>query len=370
VLLVAAGLLLRSFWQMQAVSWGIEAKQMVSMRIGLPVDKTGDSTVAYKALLDKLEHEPGFEAVGMSFDRVGISWWQGSFAPDTQAFTKPEDMPKTSFHSVNPGYFQALRVPILHGRTFTDDDNPKSRGVVIIDANIARTWFPDGKPVGRKIKFGRSGSEAEIVGVVGAVKTNGPEAAPGVDIYLPQLQASTNNVFALIRTRLPASTAIAAVRRIVRSIDPTLPVTDLATMEDVVDRASLGRRFPLIIICAFAGLALTLAAIGIYAVTSFAVAQRTREIGIRMALGSEAQAVVALLMRQSAVPIVIGLAVGLAGGTALAFAMRTLLFGIPPLDLATFLLVPLVLSAIAGLACWLPARRAARVDPIITLRAE
>lgn len=370
VLLVAAGLLLRSFWQMQAVSWGIDAQQMVSMRVGLPAGSTGDYLVPYKTLLDQLEHEPGFEAVGTSFDRVGISWWQGPFAPDTHAFAKPEDMPKSSFHTVNPGYFHALRIPVMQGRAFTDDDNEKGRRVIIVDANLARTWYPEGGAVGRKMKFGRNGGEAEIVGVVGPVKSNGPEAAPGVDIYLPALQVMTNNLFVLVRTRLPAGTAIAAVRRIVRGIDPALPVTDLATMEEVVDRAAAGRRFPLLIICAFAGLALTLAAIGIYAVTAFAVAQRTREIGIRMALGSEAGAVVALLVRQGAVPIAIGLAIGLAGGTALAFAMRTLLFGVAPLDLATFLSVPLVLSAIAGVACWLPARRAALVDPIITLRAE
>jgi putative ABC transport system permease protein len=369
VLLVAAGLLLRSFWQMQAVSWGIDAQQVVSMRIGFPASHT-DYLAVHRTLLDKLEHEPGFEAVGLGFDRVGVSWWQGMFAPDTQAFAKPEDMPKCSFHTANPGYFHALRIPVLKGRAFTDDDNEKGRPVVIIDANIARTWFQDVDPVGRKIKFPRGGNDAEIVGVVGAVKSNGPEAAPGVDIYLPIFQAPENNVFASIRTRLPTSTVTAAVRRIIRSIDPTWPVADIATMDAVVDRASVGRRFPLIIICAFAALALTLAAIGIYAVTSFAVAQRTREIGIRMALGSEPRAVVALLMRQGSVPIVVGLAIGLAGGTALAFAMRTLLFGIPPVDLATFLAVPLLLSAIAGVACWLPARRAAAVDPIITLRAE
>lgn len=369
VLLVAAGLLLRSFWQMQAVSWGIDAQQVVSMRIGFPANHT-DYLAVHRTLLDKLEHEPGVEAVGLSFDRVGVSWWQGMFAPDTQAFAKPEDMPKCSFHTANPGYFHALRIPVLKGRTFTDDDNEKGRPVVIIDANIAHIWFPNVEPVGRKIKFPRGGSEAEIVGVVGSVKSNGPEAAPGVDIYLPIFQAPQNNVFALIRTRLPASTVTTAVRRIIRSLDPTWPVADIATMDAVVDRAAAGRRFPLIIICAFAGLALTLAAIGIYAVTSFAVAQRTREIGIRMALGSEPGAVIRLLMLQGAVPIVAGLAIGLAGGTALAFAMRTLLFGVPPIDLATFLLVPLVLSAIAGVACWLPARRAAAVDPIITLRAE
>jgi putative ABC transport system permease protein len=370
VLLVAAGLLLRSFWQMQAVSWGIDAQQVVSMRIGFPASHNTDYRAAHRTLIDKLEHEPGFEAVGMSFDRIGVSWWQGAFAPDTQAFAKPEDMPKCSFHTANPQYFRALRIPVLKGRAFTDDDNEKGRAVAIVDANVARTWFPGVEAVGRKIKFPRGNSDAEIVGVVGAVKSNGPEAAPGFDIYFPLLQVPQNNAFALIRTRLPAGTATAAVRRIVRSIDPAWPVADIATMETVEDRAAVGRRFPLLIICAFAGLALTLAAIGIYAVTSFAVAQRTREIGIRIALGSEPRAVVALLMRQGGVPIAAGLAIGLAGGTALAFAMRTLLFGIPPVDLATFAVVPLFLTAVAAVACWLPSRRAAQVDPIITLRAE
>lgn len=370
VLLVAAGLLLRSFWQMQAVSWGIDAHGVVSMRIGFPAKRGTDYLALHRTLLDRLEHEPGFESVGMSFDRVGVSWWQGAFIPDTQAFTKPEDMPKCSFHTVNPTYFRTLRVPLLKGRAFTEADDEHGRPVAIIDTNIARTWFPDVEPVGRKLKFPRGGDGVEIVGVVGAVKTNGPEAAPGVDVYLPLLQAPQNNAFALIRTRLPPITVITAVRRIVREIDPSWPISDIATLDVVEDRAAVGRRFPLIIICAFAALALTLAAIGIYAVTAFAVAQRTREIGIRIALGSEPRDVIALLMRQAAVPIVIGLALGLGGGTALAFWMRALLFGIPPVDLATFLVVPLFLTAIAALACWLPSRRAAGIDPIITLRTE
>ena len=371
VLLVGAGLLLRSFWQMQGVSWGFNAARLVSMRVGLAAPGQPVNVATYRALLDKLEHEPGFESVGANFDRIGISWWNGAFAAQGEVYPNRDDMPKCSFHTVNPGYFATLGIPLLQGRAFNADDGEKGRPVAIVDANLARRHYPDGA-IGRKLTTGSNvgGGEVEIVGVAGAVKSNGPEAAPGADIYFPGEQMLTSNVFVTIRTKLSPVVTVAAVRRILREIDAKLPLTDIATMDEIVTRAGINRRFPLIVICAFAGLAIVLAAIGIYAVTAYAVTQRTREIGIRMALGSEAQAVIGLLVRQGFVPILIGLGVGLAGGTGLAFAMRSLLFGIPPLDLATFLLVPFTLAAIAAAACWLPARRAAKVDPIVTLRAE
>jgi putative ABC transport system permease protein len=371
VLLVGAGLLLRSFWQMQGVSWGFNSARLVSMRVGLAAPGQPVTVATYRALIDKLEREPGFESVATSFDRIGISWFQGAFAAPGEVYTNRDDMPKCSFHPVSPTYFATLGIPLLRGRTFNVDDHEKGRPVAIVDANLARRHYPDGA-VGKKLTTGSNvgGGEVEIVGVVGAVKSNGPETMANADIYFPAEQMLTPNLFVTVRTKLSPAVTVAAVRRILRDIDAKLPLTDIASMDEIVTRAGINRRFPLIVICAFAALAIVLAAIGIYAVTAYAVTQRTREIGIRMALGSEAQAVIGLLVRQGFVPILIGLGVGLAGGTGLAFAMRSLLFGIPPFDLATFLLVPFILAAIAAAACWLPARRAAKIDPLVTLRAE
>jgi putative ABC transport system permease protein len=373
VLLVGAGLLLRSFWQMQGVSWGFRhAPRLVSMRVGLvPPGQPATLAANYRALLDKLQREPGIESVATNFDRIGISWWNGAFAAQGESYPNRDDMPKCSFHTVNPAYFDTLGIPLVQGRAFSADDNEKGRPVAIVDGNLARRHYPDGA-VGKKITTGSNfgGGDVEIVGVVGPVRSNGPEAAPSVDIYFPAEQTLIANMFITVRTTLAPPVAVATVRRLLREIDAKLPLSDIATMDEIITRAGINRRFPLIVICCFAALAIVLAAIGIYAVTAYAVTQRTREIGIRMALGSEAHAVVRLLVRQGFVPILIGLGVGLAGGTALAFAMRSLLFGIPPLDLATFLLVPLALALIAAIACWLPARRAAKIDPIVTLRAE
>jgi putative ABC transport system permease protein len=380
VLLVAAGLLLRSFARMEAVSWGFEPSRVLSMRVGFYSQRYASAATllsTYQKLQTELAAESGFESVGLSNDLIGNGFVTAPFVPEGQVFRTRSETPVGNRHGITPSYFQTLGIKLLQGRSFTPDDNQNGRPVAIVDAPLARTFFPNGQAIGKRIlppanpnNPPNPNAALEIVGVVNDVKTNGPEAPPSFDIYTPLAQTPFLSVFVTIRTRLTSVACVAAVRRVLGGIDPTAPVANIEPMEQVMARPALGRRFPLILIGAFAGLALTLASIGIYAVVSYSVARRTREIGIRMALGAQTHGAVGLILRQSAVPIGVGLVCGLGGSAGMALAIRRMLFEVSPFDAVTFAAVPALLAVIALLACWLPARRAARVDPIIALRSE
>jgi predicted permease len=375
VLLVAAGLLLRSFWRMQAVSWGFEPSHLMSMRVALLDPRFASPATKqsiYNRIQNRLSSEPGFESVALGHDRIGRPWapnW--AFVPEGHTYRNRSDMPVANGHFVSPGYFKTLGIPFIKGRPFTPQENQNNRLVVIVDATLARKYFPGGDAVGKHFFTSWTSvnptDPVEIVGIVGDVKSNGPEAA-STDFYFPITQDITPTTYIYVRTQLPLATCVAAVQRVVAEIDPSVPVSDVATMDAVVARPALGRRFPLILIGAFAGLALFLAAIGIYAVVSYSVAQRTREIGIRMALGAQASDVTRLIVRQGAVPIAIGLTFGLCASAFMAFAIRKMLFEVPPFDAVTFTAIPALLAVIAVFACWLPSQRAARIDPVVALR--
>ena len=376
VLLVAAGLLLRSFWQLQAVSWGFKPAQVISARVAF-MDKRYDGNPArlafYRALLDKLQAVPAFAAASTSFDRIGQSWIHLPFTAEGHNYARTDDAPQANYHmEVSPLYFQALGIPVIQGRVFDSTDTETSPPVVVVDTALARHYFPAGQAVGKRIKLPLFGTtvEAQIIGVVGDVKADGPNASGKPDLYVPFTQFPWNSLFVQIRTPVGVATAGAAIKRIVGEIDAGVPVTELASMEQVVAKPAEARQFSLGLLGAFAGVALLLAVIGIYGVTAYSVAQRTREIGVRMALGARPEAVVGLVLGQSFRPIALGLGFGLGGSVLAAFAMRQMLFGVAPLDGPTFLAIPLLFSLVALLACVVPARRASKVDPIIALRAE
>ncbi len=376
VLLVAAGLLMRSLEKMQAVSWGFNPAQVVSARVAFLDDRYRENSarlIFYRTLLEKLEAVREFDSVGTSLDRIGQTWVHLPFVPEGQTYPKPEDAPQASFHlCVSPGYFHALGITLLQGRAFTPADDQKSGRVVIIDEAMARRFFPGRPAVGQRISFQTPGGDqwAEIIGVVASVKSDGPVVESLPDIYLPFPQIPWNNFFVHVRTQLDVATTGEAIKRIVHGIDGDVPVTDLASMEQVTAKPSDLRKFPLRLLSVFALLALALAAVGIYAVTAYGVAQRTREIGVRVALGAQPREIVTLVLRQGFRPIAVGLVVGFAASAVTAFAMRKLLFGVAPLDAPTFAFIPLLLAVIALVACWLPAHRATKVDPIVALRAE
>lgn len=374
VLLIAAGLLLRSFWQMQNFSWGFKPEQVITARVGFTSGRYQDPNVqrlTYRMLLDKLALQPGFESVSGSFDRIGFTWIHLHFMPEGHVYPTPQDAPEGRYRIISPGYFRTLGISLLQGRDFTLADNEKSAPVVIIDAELAKRFFPDGQAVGKRLKLELGEHPwAEVIGVTAAIKSDGPDQTVRPDLYLSFPQFPMDSLFVQFRSSLGLATAETALREAVANIDSGISIVDLASMDAVVARPANARRFSLGLLSSFAGGALVLAAIGIYAVTAYGVAQRKREMGLRMALGAQPQEIVRLVIWQSLRPVVVGVFVGFIASIVLAIAMRSLLFGIAALDVQTFILVPLPLVAFAFFACWVPARQAAQVNPMIALRAE
>ncbi|MFT3828126.1 MAG: ABC transporter permease [Opitutaceae bacterium] len=374
VLLVAAGLLLRSFWKTQSFAWGFDPSHVVTARVGFTSERYREPQTQlafYRALLDKLAEQPGVEKSAASFDRNGFTWIHLRFTPEGHEYPKPQDAPEARYRIVSPSYFDLLRIRLVQGRGFAESDDERSRPVAIIDADLARRFFPDGQAVGKRVRLAMGEPVwAEIVGVAASVQSDGPGQTVRPDLYIPFAQRPMDSLFVQVRTTLGAANAGETIRKVVQSLDPQLPVVDGSSMEQVVARASDARRFPLKLIGAFAVLAVILAAVGIYAVTSYGVVQRTREIGVRMALGAQPSETIGLIMRQSFRPIAFGLLLGLAGSVVVALSMRTLLFGVEALDGQTFALMPLPLVLAGVLACWLPARCATRIDPLLAMRAE
>jgi Acidobacterial duplicated orphan permease len=376
ILLVAAGLLVRSLAQMEAFSWGFRPQNIVSARVAFLEERYATDTARvnfYRTLRDQLLAAPGIEAFGTSLDRIGTSWINLPFTAQGETYPNPGDRPPANYHIISPGYFDAVGLALQHGRNFSPDDDLDAPRVAIVDSNLARRHYPAGDAVGKTITVvtPEGDTPIEIVGIVGAVKFDGPAAAASrPDIYFPYLSFPQNNFYVHVRTPLAVGAAEALIKKAVREIDADIPVTDVASMEQVTAAPAAARRFPLGLLGGFALLALTLAAVGIYAVTKYSVTQRTREIGVRMALGAQPRSVISLVLQQGFRPIAIGLVVGLLGAALTAFAMRKLLFDVAPLDLPTFALVPLLLLATATLACLLPARRATRVDPLTALRTD
>lgn len=374
-LLVAAALLLRSFEKIQSASWGFEPAHVVSARVVFMDDRYREDSarlVFYRQLLRKLEELPGFESIGTCLDRIGESWIQLPFAPEGQAYATPADMPQASYHLVSPDYLRTLGIPLLAGRGFTVADNETAGRVAIIDANLAQRYFPGANAVGKRIQLSWFGGNqwAEIIGITGVVKSDGPSAPARPEIYLPFAQAPWNNFFVHARTPLSQAAVVASLKQVLREIDSDIPLSLIATMDQIVAGPGNARRFSLGLFGGFALLALILASVGIYAITAYGVVQRTRELGIRLALGATPSSVVRLMCWQGLQPVALGLGFGLAGATCTAFAMRRLLFGISPLDTPAFLFVPLLLATIATIACWLPARQASKTNPLTALQAE
>lgn len=375
ILLVAAGLLLRSLEKMKDVSWGFNPTQVVSARVTFMEERYNTleaQRLFIRTLLEKLEAVPGFEAVGLGLDRIGQSWIHQGFAPEGHTYAIPSDAPQASYHFISPDYLQTMGITLLQGRAFTRADNENSDGVVMIDAALAKKFYPDGQAVGKRIGIYRPQGIhwPEIVGIVAVVKSDGPVAESRLDIYRPLLQVPFSSCYINVRTSMGVAAAGEMFKQAVWQIDASVPIAHLTGMDQVVDQPGDARRFPLGLLGVFAMLALLLAGLGIYAVTAYGVAQRTREIGVRMALGAAPVSVVRLVIKQGFRPIALGLIIGMVGAVFTAFAMRSMLFGIEPLDLPTFVVIPLVLTGFALVACWLPARKAARIDPLIALRAE
>jgi putative ABC transport system permease protein len=291
-----------------------------------------------------------------------------AFTPEGFTGT-PGEKPVAEVMSVSSDFFQVLQTPVMRGRVFNEADNGRNP-VVVVDQNTVQRIWPNQNPIGKRILVGAGGPMSTVVGVVGNIKTDSFDAPDALHIYIPIYQRTGPAMAIFLRTGQEPGVLGDVLRRQVRKVDPDLPLFGIRSMEEVVARSLAQRRFQLEAIGAFAVVALLLAAIGIYGVTAFWVSQRTPEIGIRIALGAGATEVIGMVLRQGLSLTLWGVAAGLAGALPLARLLRSLLFDTTPFDPLTFGGIAIVLTACALLACYIPARRATRVDPMVALRAE
>lgn len=376
MLLVGAGLLIKSFMHLREVTPGFNADNVLTMRISVPPGKfpAGEPRLQFfQQAIERVHSLPGVQSAGMvlSLPLGGDTFnvWRGYIREGRPA--TPEENGDAAFLVATPDYFQTLQIPLIDGRNFTDRDTQNSTKVVIVNDTMARKLWPGQSPIGKHITIWRDEKfPREIIGVVGETKAS-LDNEPGEQMYVPYAQdASWGSMSFVIRTSGDPTNAAAAVRNEIRSFDKGAPVFNVRPMNEVLATSVAPRRTPMLLLTAFAGAALLLAMIGIYGVTAYYVTQRTQEIGIRMALGAQMSDVLKLVLKGGMALALFGIVAGLAGAFAVTRWMTTLLFGVKPTDALTFVAVSICLLVTALLACYIPARRATKVDPLMALRYE
>jgi len=379
ILVIGSGLMIRAFWKLQQVNTGFEPAGVVSFSLNLPGSKykTPDRLQFVNTLQQKLSRIPGVTSASAA---SGIPPLRRINANDTEieGYVQTPDSPAQNvdyWNVVGTDYFKTMKIKVLEGRGFEpqDDSDTAMKAVVVNQALAKRFW--KGSPLGRRVNpgFGDPKVWCTIVGVVEDTKNAGMDKPAGPELYLQVRQVADflgGNMNYVVRTSTDSLAIESSIRRVVREMDPSLPVYNLKTMNDVVSKSMVQPRFLALLLATFSGIALFLAAIGIYGVMAYSVAQRTQEIGVRMALGAQPLHVLRLIFGQSLMMLLIGTAIGLAGAFALTRLMSTLLFGVTATDPLTYVSVVGILTFVALLACYIPARRAAKVDPLIALRYE
>jgi putative ABC transport system permease protein len=376
MLLVGAGLLIKSFLRLQEIRPGFNAHNVLIANLALPYPKYKYEQFEefFRQLKERLEAAPGVQAAGGSINlplnASGYAIGRG-FIPEGRPLTVDENR-DAMFSAITGDYFRALQIPLLAGRTFELRDNADAPKVVIINETIAKRHF--GSPaeaIGKRLSIWRDEKfMREIVGVVGDTKTGSLTGEGGAQIYVPNAQAQFNLMGLVIRTAGDPAAFATTLRREVQALDKDQPIYNVRTMDDVVANSLGTRRVSMQLFAVFGIAALLLAAVGIFGVMAYSVTQRTQEIGIRMALGAQGGDVLRMVVRQGMTLALIGIGVGLAGAFGLTRVLANLLFGVKATDPVTFVAISLLLTFVALVACYLPARRASRVDPLIALRAE
>jgi predicted permease len=377
VLLVGAGLLIRSFIRVQQVEPGFVTQSVLSLRlsvVGTSYSQEPRRSSFFQELWERIRNLPEVESVGgVSALPLsgGVGW--GSITIEGYDSASGQSSIQADGRVASVGYFETLKIPLRSGRYFTDQDAKESLKVAIIDEHMARTYWPGADPIGKRLKRGGSGSTAPwmtIVGVAGNVKHYALDSDSRVTFYMPHLQSPSSSMYVTLRTSGDPLSLAAAVTQEARAMDPNVAVYDVKSMDGRVSESLARRRFAMLALGLFAAVAALLAAIGIYGVMSYTVAQRTREIGIRVALGANTGDVIRLMVSQGMTLAAIGVGIGLAVAVAVTRVMASLLFGVSATDPATFVVIALALAGVALLACYIPARRATRVDPMVALRCE
>ncbi|HEY0701416.1 MAG TPA: ABC transporter permease [Candidatus Acidoferrales bacterium] len=384
MLLIGAGLLIRSLWMLHQVNPGFEAAHLVTMGISVPSTKfsePGQQIGYFERVLERVRSLPGVQAAGL-IDSLPLTD-SGSIQPiavEGRPAVPMVDMPEVDVRMISPGYLSAMHVPLLEGRDIEDSDVAGRPGAVLISAAMAKLFWPGEDAIGKQLTLYFFPDQPRVVvGVVGDVKLFAVnETQPKATLYFPLRQftiprGESFHSFGMnlaVRTHLPPASMAATAGLAIHEVDPEIPVQNVRTMDDMIAQSLSPERFTMLLLGAFAGLALLLAVVGIYSVTSYSVSRRTNEMGIRVALGASRMDVLMLVVRHGMLLALIGSAIGIAGALLLSRVMRSQLFGVQPTDPATFVAGACGLIVVVLTACYIPARRAMRVDPVVALRYE
>ncbi|HEV8187479.1 MAG TPA: ABC transporter permease [Pyrinomonadaceae bacterium] len=378
LLLTFAALLIQSLWRLQKVNSGLHPENILTFNVTLPEVKykSGDQSQFFINLKQRLESTPGVQSASsilplpLSGERFGIS-----FEIEGRPMAK-KDYPSADFFTTGVGYFKTMGIPIVKGRDFDDRDKHGSTPVIIITETFARQYFPNEDPIGKRIHPGISSYDnedsvmREIVGVVGDVRNRNLSTESKPAYYVPQTQVPFSEMVTVVKTNGEPRALISAATKEVGAMDQDVPLFSVKTMDEYLSTSVARPRFSTTLLSIFAGVALVLTIVGLYGVMSYSVAQRTNEIGIRMALGAQSRDVLVMIVKQGSVLILLGLGIGLAGAYALTRLISSLLFGVTAKDPFTFAAVSVLLAMVALLACYIPALRATKVDPMNALRCE
>jgi len=378
VLLAGAGLLFRSFMRLQSVNAGFEPRQVLTARIspsGANYKNDSDYVNFYQRAIEKISTLPGVSDVGAINTLPLAKGPTLGFRIEGRPITTPDKWPMANYRNVTPNYFRAMGVPVLQGRAYTDRDSSSAPLVMIINQVAAEQNFPGENPIGKRVAFRGNESDQqpnwfEIVGVVANVRSLELRQEPTAELYFSSLQDPFQSMSFVIRSSVDPESIAGSIRQAVAEVDRTVPVSNVQTMERIVTTSVTQPRFNLFLIGLFSVVALLLSAAGIYGVTSYTVTQRTHELGIRLALGAQMNDVLRMIMGQGMAVIMVGVAIGLVAAFGLLRLMKSLLFEVSETDPLTYVGITLVLVSVALAACYVPARRATKVDPLEALRYE
>ncbi len=386
ILLVGAGLMIRSFFALEAIDPGFNPHNVLSMVVNITGSKAGQPSrraVFYQQLLEQVRGLPGVRSVSaINHLPLAGDLWTKPMLIEGKPVPRPGEAPEAVYRVVLPGYFSTMNIPMLRGRDVTESDNLGSPPVVVVNEALAHQFWPGENPIGKRLTLGDTLENPRWLTVAGVVKNAKQEdwaAPPYIEMYLPYLQShdyleDPHSHFAyltlVVRTKGDPASLAPAIESKVWALDKNVTVSEVQTMDQVVTDSTAQPRFYLVLLGAFAAVALTLAAVGIYGVMSYSISRRTHEIGIRMALGAKESDVLKLVTGQGMILALIGAAAGLVGALLLTRLMSSLLYGVKPTDPLTFIVVSIVLIVVALLASYIPARRATKVDPMVVLRHE